>query len=290
MKYHKFNTGLEAHPANSLSALEAVLAGDVAAIEFDVGLMGDGGFALLHDAGLERETNGAGRLRDIDSAQLKALRLRGSGEAPATLGEVAEKLRGHAKPLKVQVDLKEEMPLTQQEARRFLEALTPLRENARLRVVVGCLADWNLRALKRLDDTLLVGFDPAFYLHAPGPEPLSPLPTRVNAYGYVDDHPLGYRRVMPVAFYLEDRLESLAHQVPQAVEFYLHKGFVTQALADGFNPIDYLHRQTDGLVDVWTLNSRDGGIEQDLRAALEAGADQITTDTTVQLAEIAKRI
>jgi len=286
LKYHKFNTGLGAHPPNSLSALEAVLAGGVAVIEFDVGLMYGGGFALMHDERLERETSGVGRLRDLEPARLKALRLRDSDEAPATLGEVVEALHDYAKPLKVQVDLKVVFPLERAAALGFLKLLEPLRERSELRVVVGCLADWNLRLLKRLDDTLLVGFDPAFYLHAPGPEPLTPLPTRVNAYGYVDDHPLGYRRVMPTATYLEDRLDSLVYQLPGAVEFYLHKGFVAQALEDGFNPIDYLQRQTTALVDVWTLNSSDDGAVRELGLALSAGADQLTTDTAIQLTEL----
>jgi len=240
----------------------------------------------MHDERLERETSGVGRLRDLEPARLKALRLRDSDEAPATLGEVVEALHDYAKPLKVQVDLKVVFPLERAAALGFLKLLEPLRERSELRVVVGCLADWNLRLLKRLDDTLLVGFDPAFYLHAPGPEPLTPLPTRVNAYGYVDDHPLGYRRVMPTATYLEDRLDSLVYQLPGAVEFYLHKGFVAQALEDGFNPIDYLQRQTTALVDVWTLNSSDDGAVRELGLALSAGADQLTTDTAIQLTEL----
>jgi glycerophosphoryl diester phosphodiesterase len=285
LKYHKFHTGLKNCPPNSLSALEAALAGGAAAIEFDVGLMGDGGFALLHDDRLERETSGVGYLRDIELAQLKALRLRDSDEAPATLHEVVDRLRDYPQRLKVQVDLKAVSPLEKAVALGLLRTLEPLRERSNLRVVVGCLADWNLRLLKRLDTALLVGFDPAFYLHAPGPEPLTPLPTRVNAYGYVDDHPLGYRRVMPVTAYLEDRFESLISQLPGAVEFYLHKGFVAQALKDGFNPIDYLHQQTGALVDVWTLSSSNDGFEQELELMLAAGADQITTGTAIQLAE-----
>lgn len=285
LKYHKCNTGWHGYPPNSLSALEAVLAGGVAVIEFDLGLLGDGTFALLHDERLERETTGVGRLRDIELTRFKALRLRDSDEAPATLREVVEKLRSYSQPLKVQVDLKVVLPLENSAALGLLKALEPLREQGHLRIVVGCLADWNLRALQRLDHTLLVGFDPALYLHAPGPEPLTPLPTRLNAYGYLDDHPLGYRWIMPVSTYLEDRLDSLAYQLPGAVEFYLHKGFVAQALEDDFNPIDYLHQQTGALVDVWTFNSSDEGLARELKLSLAAGADQITTGTAIQLAE-----
>jgi glycerophosphoryl diester phosphodiesterase len=286
LKYHKFNSGRSERPPNSLSALDELLGAELAVIEFDVGLLAGGAFALLHDARLERETTGVGPLRAITASQLKALALRGSSEPPSTLAEVAARLRSYPRPLKVQVDLKEVLPLELTEARGLLQALEPLRENASLRVVVGCLADWNLRLLRRLDPHLLVGLDPAFYLHAPTPTLQLPLPTRLNAYGYVDDHPLGYRRALPVARYLEDRLDSLLYQLPGAVEVYLHKGFVAQALEDGFNPIDHLHRQAGSFVDVWTINGDDPGAAQDLRMALEAGADQITTDTAAALPEI----
>jgi len=285
LKYHKFNSGSGPHPANSLPALEHVLAGEVAVIECDVGSLADGTLVLLHDDVLERETTGVGRVADLDLASFRNLRLRGSDVPPATLAEVVARLRDHRLPLKVQIDVKAALPLDEEEAACLLRELEPLRGQPGLRLVFGCLADWNLRTLRRLDPAVLLGFDPAFHLHAPGPgpEPLMELPTRVNAYGYVDDHPLGFRRVMPVAAYLRARFEELIQHVPGAVEYYLPRGFVTRALADGFDPIDFVHRETGALVDVWTLNRADDGIERELPALLQAGADQITTDTSVQL-------
>ena len=283
LKYHKFNSGLRELPANSLAALERILAGDVAVLEFDIGLLGDGNFAVLHDARLERETTGVGALANIDRATLKQLRLRDSDEPPATLEDVVERLLSHQQPLKVQVDLKEVLPLADEAAAALVEALDRLRSNPKLRVVVGCLADWNLRQLRRLDQELLVGFDPAFYLHAPTQELSLPLPTRVNAYNYLDDHPLGYRRLQPVSNYLVDRLDSLLNQV-RAAEVYLHKAFIVQALQDGFNPVEFCHVHSSCLVDAWTLNSGDPGFDDDLASVLHAGVDQITTDTPLALA------
>jgi hypothetical protein len=60
IKYHKLRSGHGRHPPNSMPALEEVVMGGAAAIEFDIGMLGDGGYALLHDARLELETNGAG--------------------------------------------------------------------------------------------------------------------------------------------------------------------------------------------------------------------------------------
>jgi glycerophosphoryl diester phosphodiesterase len=287
LKYHKFDAGLGDHAPNSLGALEQVLAAGVGVIEFDISLLGDGSFALLHDSRLERETDGSGPLDGISVRELKSLRLRGSEEPPATLDEVVERLLRHRRPLKVQVDLKEVEPLPEPAAALLFEALARLRQNGEVRVVVGCLADWNLRQLRRLDPSLEVGNDPVFYLHAPAPGFRVPLPTRVNAYGYVDDHPLGYRKVLPTDAYLRDRLDAIAAQVPGTSEFYLHKAFVSQALADGLDPIAHMRREWGLFVDVWTINAGQRGAEQELRQALAAGADQITTDTPVGLAELA---
>jgi glycerophosphoryl diester phosphodiesterase len=286
LKYHKFDAGLGDHAPNSLGALEQVLAAGVSVIEFDVGLLGDGSFALLHDQRLERETDGEGPLAAIGVGDLKSLRLRGSSEPPATLDEVVGRLLRHQRPVKVQVDLKEVEPLPEPVAERLVDALTRLRQNCEVRVVVGCMADWNLRRLRRLDPGLEVGNDPVFHLHAPAPGLRVPLPTRVNAYGYVDDHPLGFRKVLPIGAYLRDRLDAIAAQVPGTSEFYLHKVFVSQALADGFDPVDHMRREWGLFVDVWTINAGQRGAEQELRQALAAGADQITTDTPVGLAEL----
>ncbi len=59
-----------------------------------------------------------------------------------------------------------------------------------------------------------------------------------------------------------------------------------QALADDFNPIRFVHEHKPGaLVDVWTLSADDPDASRVLWTVLEAGADQITTDTSARLAE-----
>ncbi|GGN04842.1 hypothetical protein GCM10007092_19290 [Thermus composti] len=145
------------------------------------------------------------------------------------------------------------------------------------------MADWNLRLLKRLDPGLAIGFDPAFYLDAPAGE-WARLPVRVNAYGYLDDHPLGFRRLLPTATYLEDRLEALLRSVPPFQELYLRKEFLVQALADGVDPVALARRLLGKVwVDVWTLNPWEEGFRGYLKAALASGVDQITTDAPLGL-------
>lgn len=289
LKYHRLLSGIHTHPPNSLPALQQVLADGATVVEFDISLTKDVVFVLLHDATLERETTGQGPLRQITQEQFKALRLRGSDVSPATLAEVIAVLREVRRPVKVQVDLKEQEPLSRDVAARLLAAMAPLRENSHIRVVVGCLADWNLRALRRLDSALNVGLDFAHYLDAPTDE-LVRLPLRVNAYGYLDDHPLGYRRLLSTPAYLEDRMAVLLNLVEDASEFYLGKEFVLQALADGFNPIQCVHQRKPGtLVDVWTLYADEPDIQRVLSTVLEAGADQISSPTSALLQGIHPR-
>lgn len=239
---------------------------------------------LIHDATLDRETMGRGPLRAVTTTEFQRLRLRDSDEPTATLGDAVDALRRVQRPLKVQVDFKEMLPVAAEVAAALLAALAPLRANPHLDVILGCLADWNLRTLRRLDPILPVGLDFAFYLDAPGEEVLR-LPHRVSAYGYLDDHPLGYRRHLPVQLYLEDRVEALLNLLPGAREVYLSKAFVQQTLRDGVNPIALVHRLRPGLlVDVWTINADDPDFPSSLATALDAGAEQITTDTSVQVA------
>lgn len=285
LKYHRLLSGSQQHAPNSLSALAEVLDG-ARVIEFDIQPLADGDFVMLHDPVLEHETTGTGRVEAATRAAVKALRLRGTEEPPALLSEAVNVLRSVRRPLKVQVDFKPVLPVDGGMVERVLKALAPLRANPHLNVVVGCLADWNLRAFRRTDPTLRLGFDPALYLDAPVPD--SPgLPVRLNAYGYMDDHPLGFRRVMDVRDYLLDRIEALLGLVPGAVEVYLRKEFVLQAVRDGFNPMEHVKRVAEGvLVDVWTVNLPPTGTEE-LFQLLELGVDQITTDTALELAQVA---
>lgn len=283
IKYHKLQSGSGATPPNSLAALHEVVERGAEAIEFDVSLTADDRFALLHDQTLERETTGVGPLRHLTLAEAKRLRLRDTGEHVVALDEVVAYLKAVERPLKVQVDLKELRPLTDGEARSLVTGLGPLLDNARLLVVVGCLADWNLRALHRLEGRLQLGLDFAYHLDAVV-DRLIRLPTRVNAYGYLDDHPLGWRRLQAADAYLIDRVETLLGLVPSATEFYLRAAFVRQALEDGFDPIAFIHQNRPGsLVDIWTIDRHpDGSRDAQMWDVLRGGADQITTNTALQ--------
>ncbi len=286
LKYHRAQTGERHHPPNALSAIQELVERGARALEFDVGITLDGVYILLHDPHLERETTGVGPVRLATHTEIKRLHLRGSSERVATLAEAVAVLKEAEGPLKVQVDLKETVPLSEEEADWLYQTLKPLLGQNGVEVVVGCLADWNLRTLRRVAPELEVGFDPAFHLDVPVGEFLR-LPVRTNAYGYLDDHPLGYRKVLPTPRYLADRLEATSYLVPGVREFYLRKEFVLKALDDGFNPIEHLHRLHPGVaVDVWTLDASEENAREKLLRLLRAGVDQITTNTPLALARL----
>ena len=288
LKYHRLLTGSGRHAPNGLRALDECLDGGAEVLEIDIRLAADGRFVMLHDATLQRETDdGVGPVARLTSAEFTRLRLRGSDERAATFDQLIERLEaGPHRALKLQIDLKEAAPLTDPAIDVLLEGVDRLAAVPQLRVVVGCLADWNLRALCRRRPDLAVGLDFAFYLDAPV-DGIPRLPTRLGAYGYLDDHPLAFDRRWPTATYLEDRFAALVAHVPNAAEYYLRKELLALCLADGFDPIAWLHTACPGcLVDVWTIDPDSEAGEAVLFRALDAGADQITTNQALQIARL----
>ncbi|WJV44194.1 glycerophosphodiester phosphodiesterase family protein [Streptomyces flavofungini] len=63
-------------PENSLAALRAAFADGAEIVEADIRLTKDGVPVLMHDATVDRTTDGTGRVADLSYARLRALRLR----------------------------------------------------------------------------------------------------------------------------------------------------------------------------------------------------------------------
>lgn len=303
LKYHRLLSGTGAHPPNSLSALRELLDGGAEAIELDVHRIIGGDYLLVHDETLDRETTGTGPVGACTSATAKQLRLRGWDEPPALLSEVTRILAEHKRAVKLQIDFKDQMPQSADEIKAFLNAIEPLRANSSLSIVVGCLGDWNLRTMRRLDSRIALGLDFLLYLDVPMPEEFPRLPLRENVWGYLDDHPLGYIRLVPrqrarggrgrppefVRDYLQDRIETLCGLVRNPVEVYLRVEFMLQAFGHGVNPADVVRRTLGNvLIDAWTLNEDNHNLPEIMGALSEMGVDQITTDTAVQLGTMYK--
>ncbi len=82
-------------PENTLRSFRRALEMGVAAVELDVHLTRDGRLAVIHDQGLERTTDGRGRVRDFSLAELQKLDA-GLGEAIPSLAEALDLVRGRA--------------------------------------------------------------------------------------------------------------------------------------------------------------------------------------------------
>ncbi len=99
---HRGAAGLA--PENTLAGFEHAIDLGVDAIEFDVRATVDGTPVLLHDATLERTTGTAGRLQDLELADLRALGDRDDWYVP-TLEEALTYFEDC--PIELHVDIKE---------------------------------------------------------------------------------------------------------------------------------------------------------------------------------------
>jgi len=87
---------LDQYPENTIPSLRAALDLGVDALEFDLHLSRDGHIVVIHDATLERTTDGSGRVSDRSLAELRRLDAGGwfaprfAGERIPTLEEVLD--------------------------------------------------------------------------------------------------------------------------------------------------------------------------------------------------------
>jgi glycerophosphoryl diester phosphodiesterase len=94
-------------PENTLASFASALELGARFVEFDVQLTADGRLVVIHDATLERTTDGRGDVRQMTLAEVRAVSAgypRRFGTAHAglrvpTLGEVLELLAGRARPM-----------------------------------------------------------------------------------------------------------------------------------------------------------------------------------------------
>ena len=96
--------GAMAHaPENTLAAFDKAIHFGTYRIEFDLRRSRDGHIVVIHDATVERTTDGAGVVRDMDLAQLQSLR--SDGEPIPSFAEAIDCMRGRARML---IELKDE--------------------------------------------------------------------------------------------------------------------------------------------------------------------------------------
>lgn len=79
-------------PENSLDGFRRTLALGVGGVEFDIHPTTDGRFAVIHDATLDRTTEGSGPVAGFSSAGLGLVRLKGADEGIPILDDVLDLL------------------------------------------------------------------------------------------------------------------------------------------------------------------------------------------------------
>lgn len=234
-----------------------------ASVEVDLRRHAEGGFAVLHDATLERETTGAGAIATTAAATLRRLKLRDAEGAPGPdpvllLEDLFAALAGIALPRTalLQLDLKETLAgITGFDAAAFGRAAAPL---ARHLIVSGGDAA-AVAALAAVCPGIAVGFDPCYD----------------ETYAELEQSR---------AF--ESFITAALKVMPAATMIYLDYRIVRLAAAHGVDLIAPCHA-AGKTVDAWTLNVDHPDAAKTLNLMLDLRVDQVTTDDPIRMQALA---
>jgi glycerophosphoryl diester phosphodiesterase len=239
LKWHKLRRHPDDPPFGRANLRAGLAAG--ASLEVDLRRLACGRMVCLHDALLEGETTGCGPVGGIDAGAIGELRMQGASEPPLLLDELVDTLRrGCAPETLIQLDLKATAAEIDEVSRGFLVAA--LEGVAAHFILSGC--GWD--AVTRLGGAvpgLALGYDPGDDLVPGG-----------DVYALVRE------------------------RAPRADTIYLHRGLVRAAQERG-DPVVARLQAHGHKVDCWTIDCGMAEATADLRAALAAGCDQITTNS-----------
>ncbi|MEO1249279.1 MAG: glycerophosphodiester phosphodiesterase family protein [Pseudomonadota bacterium] len=225
-----------------------------ASVEVDLQRHGSGGFAILHDTTLDRETSGTGPVAACCGDQLRTLKLRGNegrvgSESLMLLEDLAALLssEGLHPEARLQLDLKNGSDdLEPRDVEAFVTAVSP--------VAAGIvLSGGDANAVERLAagvPEMPVGFDPCY-------DSLLLDLAKQKTYGRF--------------------VETVVSAMPRASMIYLHHRLVCSVADDGVNLIDAFHR-AGKTVDAYTIGQATPESLPVLQRLISLGADQITTD------------
>lgn len=273
------------YPGNSLPAILECYRAHVARAEIDIAILRDSDFLVVHDIDLSSATDGHGLVSATSRGEATRLHLAEDGVVssahPSLLSEVVDAIVDEPYPTLLELDLKDWKPWPWRRIEELAHSLQPVKA----RVTFGGGADWNLRRLFEVEPELRMGFTITDYLDWL-PASCSSRPR--NAYGYLDDHPLGRERLGSTRDYLWDRVSALVQLVPGARDIHVRLHAAERMREDGLSDLAELLHARGMLLDVWTLNAGSPGWREHLGAALEVGADVITTETPRELARAAR--
>ena len=228
-----------------------------ASTELDLRIRADDGFVVLHDAGLEGETDGRGLVREASAADIRRLRVKDGGHSPILSEDLANMLKTAHPEALLQFDMKDRLSAI---GPRGMDHLARHFSEAGSSVIISAHdLDLIVAVRKRLPD-LKRGIDPTDKL--------------------VDL----YRHEGLKAVEADLRADLDGPTEPDTV--YLAWQLVLKAAGDGLDLIG-LCRDAGKLVDVWTYNLKDPevgfGVDEarDFAALMALKPDQITTDEPV---------
>lgn len=164
LKWHRARRRAGDPPFTGRRIVEGLRLG--ASVEVDLVAHGGGGFAVLHDLLLDRETTGTGPVRAADATTLRALRLRGPDGAPLAepvmlledLALLIAREGAHPHAL-LQLDLKEGQELDDAVAASFRRIVGPVAPHL-------ILSSGDAAAVRRLAEGvegLRTGHDPCHF-------------------------------------------------------------------------------------------------------------------------------
>lgn len=228
-------------------------------MEVDLRITREGGFAVLHDGTLDRETDGTGPVRERMSEEIRALHYWGAGAPRPVLlaGDLAQQLGPGHPEARLQLDMKDEFSAVRQSG---VERLATFFEGCESKLVVsGDSTELTLAISERLPG-IMRGLEPSFRL--------------------LDLYRAGRKSELAGQLVTELKGPIRPHIV------YLWWELILPAKADGIDLIGICHDH-GALVDAWTFNPADpeAGFSDEewerFSTLLELGADQITTDEAI---------
>ncbi len=233
---------------------------------------------IFHDAALEHDTTGSGRVGTLTAAAVSAFRYRDSESVPLCfLEEVVDAIRGGDTLL--QVDLKLRRPISPQRLEALAGALLPIRD----RVLVGSQSHWNLRGLA--ERGIPVALDPTLQWHYnPARTNEQALPFRKGLHGLWDDAPIAHVRGVEVTDYRDVRITDIVSLLPAAREWMVDIATIQHLNSLGVPLGDTLQRHGIDLA-AWTMRDEGRGPSSELlRALFSTGVTTVITDDAIKLA------
>jgi glycerophosphoryl diester phosphodiesterase len=121
----------EGMPENTIAAFQHAVANGVTVIELDIRSTKDGQLIVIHDAKVDRTTNGSGRVSDLTLDQVKALSAGGATHPDQRIPTFAEALAfARSNPVRLVADVKAGTPLD--------AVISQVRESkAEARIILG---------------------------------------------------------------------------------------------------------------------------------------------------------